>query len=1205
MPPKVDKDSLPLDKPRRTPSHPTKSHIVKTKIDGKEKILRFGEQGAETAGKPKAGESERMKNKRASFKSRHAKNIAKGKSSPAYWANKVKWADGGEVKGMAPGGGWGTMAEANKAAAAKDKEKQARAEAAASMKAAGVTGIGGGAKPADRQGPMTMETVRGDSPGMLEVIDRTVFDDTPTITPTITPTPVNVNVAQPSQPMGFLETLKSIPSGIANDLKMGWQAGMFRGRDTQRENLMNAGYNPAQIQDYFARTDATLARNAAEAAMRQDRGDTPPQNPMDKYSELAKGFAQEYNIVGRNRSQLMPLLENFLRSRGIFQPTDYSDKIFEVLSVPMQQGGSVNLEDMYQKYEQGGKVRGSLLEGFMAELNRLRSLQRKQDAQEFRVDTAETPASRSPTRPPPRPTTTAAVPTGETVALTGDVYRDTAVMLAERYGLPPNVFVSLIQNESAYNPNARSPKGAIGLAQLMPGTARDLGVDPTDWRQNLEGGARYLRQQWDEFGSLPLALAAYNAGPGNVRKHNGIPPFRETQNYVTSVLRDAGVPGYAEGGAVKGYEAGGLKDIARSVLGQGLGLGWGDEGEAWLRSKLGDERYEDALAEIQASNRAYAENNPIGSIVGEVAGGLIPTAAAYLATPFTGGAAAPAAAATTARMGMLAPRIAAQLPNWMKGAAIGAGEGAIAGAGMADQGESRAEGAAMGAAIGAPLGAVAPVAIDAVQGALDRRAIRRAASQVPDDSAYAALRRRMEEEGSLMYSVQPQGNINLQPAISAETLRGPDVQQLEAFLAQIRGTPGVTKDAFEELSRRYEDLPAGSRISKADFEARIPPSQYNTMDLKGLSTHSEYEMDLYRDEALDYLYGNPEEPYQNVLYRLGIEPTDENFQLIAGLNEGMIGLEEMPEEFLKAFRKAGWEDDPVGELYATTEEARTELVDQIAYELAVDAGRSKNYQYIDSQRLLSENTRAALDDNYFEIGVTHPDMAGKNYWHYPGAMSADKGMIGHIRGTYIPADATDATVRAMSTKGRVIVESEMPVKPNSVVIEEIQSDAQKGEAQTGALRQTHGTLFKAAIQDALKRGATTVYYPTSTAISIPRGGISKMDNYAPIYDQQIVKEGLKPLSNIPGVEVEPAGIGGIQSYYEITFSPEAIETILRGRGQRTPGYAVGGAVRAYDPAAVEALMASVGKGYAKGGAVQYNPAAVDQLVKTFREGTHV
>ncbi len=79
------------NKPRRTPNHPKKSHIVVAKVGSKIKTIRFGQQGAKTAGKPKAGESERMKKKRASFKARHAKNIKKGKMSAAYWANKVKW----------------------------------------------------------------------------------------------------------------------------------------------------------------------------------------------------------------------------------------------------------------------------------------------------------------------------------------------------------------------------------------------------------------------------------------------------------------------------------------------------------------------------------------------------------------------------------------------------------------------------------------------------------------------------------------------------------------------------------------------------------------------------------------------------------------------------------------------------------------------------------------------------------------------------------------------------------------------------------------------------------------------------------------------------------------------------------------------------------------------------------------------------------
>lgn len=80
-----------FNKPKRTPNHPTKSHVVVAKQGDTVRTIRFGEQGAETAGKPKAGESDRMKKKRASFKARHQKNIAKGKLSAAYWADKVKW----------------------------------------------------------------------------------------------------------------------------------------------------------------------------------------------------------------------------------------------------------------------------------------------------------------------------------------------------------------------------------------------------------------------------------------------------------------------------------------------------------------------------------------------------------------------------------------------------------------------------------------------------------------------------------------------------------------------------------------------------------------------------------------------------------------------------------------------------------------------------------------------------------------------------------------------------------------------------------------------------------------------------------------------------------------------------------------------------------------------------------------------------------
>ncbi len=103
---------------------------------------------------------------------------------------------------------------------------------------------------------------------------------------------------------------------------------------------------------------------------------------------------------------------------------------------------------------------------------------------------------------------------------------------ARLHNIPEDLFLRLVQQESGWNPHAKSHKGALGLAQLMPQTAKLLGVNPHDPKQNLEGGARYLSWQYRKFKSWPLALAAYNAGPKAVEKHGGIPPYKETQNYV-------------------------------------------------------------------------------------------------------------------------------------------------------------------------------------------------------------------------------------------------------------------------------------------------------------------------------------------------------------------------------------------------------------------------------------------------------------------------------------------------------------------------------------------------------------------------------------------------------------------------------------------------------------------------------------------------
>lgn len=119
-----------------------------------------------------------------------------------------------------------------------------------------------------------------------------------------------------------------------------------------------------------------------------------------------------------------------------------------------------------------------------------------------------------------------------------ETYQAEITAAAKKYNLPEKLITSVIKQESNFNASATSAAGASGLMQLMPATARYLGVsDRFDPAQNIMGGAKYLRQMLDQFdNNVETALAAYNAGPGNVKKYGGIPPFQETQNYVKKIM---------------------------------------------------------------------------------------------------------------------------------------------------------------------------------------------------------------------------------------------------------------------------------------------------------------------------------------------------------------------------------------------------------------------------------------------------------------------------------------------------------------------------------------------------------------------------------------------------------------------------------------------------------------------------------------------
>jgi len=413
--------------------------------------------------------------------------------------------------------------------------------------------------------------------------------------------------------------------------------------------------------------------------------------------------------------------------------------------------------------------------------------------------------------------------------------------------------------------------------------------------------------------------------------------------------------------------------------------------------------------------------------------------------------------------------------------------------------------------------------------------------------------------------VKPVGNLNLRPSVLASQLKGPEKQKVGDFIKQINGMKGLTKEGKEGALASLKNMDQNAVVTKDYVENAFEPSKYSIVDLKGAADDATAHLETEAQHMVD----DDPDLYEKFADYIGLGHQPEAGDVVGSLlfhardpEKLEATIKSMPETVRKHLFDMDILSSPgpdarvnrqiINNAFETFE---SDMVNFHLEGLRAYHGENalpSDYSYRDYQRLLADHYFPETVGEYVEKGVAHPDVP-YTYYHFP---ESDEPLTAHFRGT-------GGGARAILPD-----DTDIPIDPNSFLIEELQSDTgkirymgQKPEAKS-YMHQPHATAFKAAVQHALQQGHDTVYMPTARTIATVRG--KPAESFAPIYDQEVVRHGVEPLSRIEGVSVEPVMFDDVEgpatAYHKIRISPEARKEILEGQGQSLPGFAGGGGV---------------------------------------------